>query len=130
MGSEAGSGNIYMFLRGATSQYALNNTNWGSFGGPSSTYVSKKGFFQSSRNNSSTTQLWQVNNTNYSGTSNSTGRSTLSIYIGSCNGLDIGAYAENVQVSFSYIGDDLSSTDLVNYYNIVQTYQTSLGRQV
>jgi hypothetical protein len=129
MGSHGGNGYIYMYLKDGTGQYALNNTNWSSFGGPVSTYVSKKGFFQASRNNSSTTQLWQVDNSNYSSTSNSTGRSTLSITIGDCNGL-LGGYAENVQVSFSYIGDDLSSTDLSNYYTAVQKFQTSLGRQV
>jgi hypothetical protein len=37
---------------------------------------------------------------------------------------------DELELSFAYFGDDLSSTDLVNYYNIVQTYQTSLGRQV
>jgi hypothetical protein len=73
--------------------------------------------------------LWQVDNLNYSSTSNSTGRSTISITIGDCNGL-LGGYAENVQVSFSYIGDDLSTTDLSNYYTAVQKFQTSLGRAV
>jgi len=129
MGSHGGNGYIYMYLKDGTGQYALNNTNWSSFGGPVSTYVSKKGFFQASRNNSSTTQLWQVDNLNYSSTSNSTGRSTISITIGDCNGL-LGGYAENVQVSFSYIGDDLSTTDLSNYYTAVQKFQTSLGRSV
>lgn len=131
MGSYAGSGWVLMYLKTSSlKQYALNNTDWGNFTSPNSTYVNKLGFFQSSRNNSSTTQLWRVNNTDYSHTSNATGLSTLSIYIGATNGLDINAYAENVQLAYAYIGDDLTTTDLSNYYTAVQNYETTLGRQV
>jgi hypothetical protein len=34
------------------------------------------------------------------------------------------------EISFASVGDDLTDTDATNLYNIVQRYQTSLGRQV
>ena len=88
------------------------------------------GFYQVSRNNS-TTQLIMAKN-NYTQTGNAGVGSTNSITIklgAGWNQYNIWG-ADIIELSFAYFGDDLSSTDLVNYYNIVQTYQTSLGRQV
>jgi hypothetical protein len=52
------------------------------------------------------------------------------MFIGSINGLDSGQYVDNLEIAFAYIGDDLSPTDLTNYYTAVETYQTALGRGV
>jgi hypothetical protein len=56
------------------------------------------------------------------------------------NKIFIGAYAaaapvqafyfSNLQISFATIGDGLTDSNATNLYNIVQRYQTSLGRQV
>ena len=37
---------------------------------------------------------------------------------------------DNKQLAFGSIGDGLTDTEATNYYNRVQTYQTTLGRQV
>ena len=39
-------------------------------------------------------------------------------------------YFTTCEIAFATIGDGLSDTDATNLYNIVQRYQTSLGRQV
>ena len=36
----------------------------------------------------------------------------------------------NKQIAFVWVGDSLSTTEADNLYNIIQTYQTSLGRNV
>ena len=129
MGVEQGNGSVMLFLNGGGSNYALNNTNWGSFVGPAESGNDKRGFFQSSRNNSTTAQLYNRNNNNYSANSAYTGVSNIPIYIGTLNGSANG-YVENTNVAFAYIGEDLSATEMNNYYTAVQTYQTSLGRSV
>ena len=129
MGTQQGNGWVLLYLKDGTSNYALNNTNWASFAGPIDSSNDKRGFFQSSRNNSTTSQLYNKNSNNYTANSAYTGVSNIPIFIGTMNGSP-NSYVENINVAFSYIGEDLSSTDLLNYYTAVQTYQTSLGRQV
>ena len=129
MGTQQGAGWVLLFLKDGVSNYALNNTSWGSFVGPGDSSNDKRGFFQSSRNNSTTTQLYSRNNNNYSANSAYTGVANIPIFIGTMNG-SANAYVENINVAFSYIGEDLSATDMSNYYTAVQTFQTTLNRQV
>lgn len=128
MGTQQGSGYVMVYLKDGTTNYALNNTDWGSFVGPGESSNDKRGFIQSSRNNSTTAQLYSRNNNNYSANSAYTGVANIPIFIGTLNGFT--GYVENINVAFSYIGEDLSFTDMSNYYAAVQTYQTTLGRQV
>jgi len=61
----------------------------------------------------------------------SSGKTNRNIWIGALNSL-VGAdkyYSTNEQ-AFSFIADGLNSTEITNLTNAVQTYQTSLGRQV
>ena len=131
MGSNSGTGWIFIWLRngGSTTTYVNSNFPAGSAHTTTSTNTTK-GFFQSSRNNSTTQQLLNVNNVNFSSNANSSSLSTNSMFIGSINGLDSGQYVDNLEIAFAYIGDDLSPTDLTNYYTAVETYQTALGRGV
>jgi hypothetical protein len=66
-------------------------------------------------------------------TSNTTTLTTLPypVYIagqnsGGTNSIEAGAK----ECAFATIGDGLTSTDAMNFYNIVQKFQTTLGRQV
>jgi hypothetical protein len=129
MGSYESPGFIQLQLTDGSTSWAQNNVTWAQTS-PIVANADKRGFFQSARNNSTTTHLYSINGTVYSGSSTYSGRSPLSIYIGSVNFFNASNHVENVQVAYAYIGEDLSETDLNNHYNIVQTYQTTLTRQI
>ena len=88
------------------------------------------GFYQASRNNSSTQMI--ISKNNYSQTSNSTiGNShNVTIKLGSGSN-PYGAWAyDNLELSFSSIGDGLTDAESAKLYGIVQIYQITLGRSV
>jgi hypothetical protein len=93
------------------------------------TVTSTLGFFQGARNNSPTQSLSNINGTNYSFTYTSNPLNTTPIYVGSINILS-STYVDTLQLAFAYVGENLSPTDLSNYYSAVQSYQTTLSRQV
>ena len=92
--------------------------------------TSTQGFYQGARNNSTTQSLSNINGSNYSFTYNALSLPNVSIFIGSLNSNTSSVKVDSLELAFSYIGEDLSATDLSNYYTAVQTYQTTLGRQV
>lgn len=51
------------------------------------------------------------------------------ILLGANRSVTINEYS-NRQYAFSFIGKGLDTNDITNYYNIVQNFQTKLGRQV
>ena len=129
MGSYENPGFTQLVLSNGTNSWAHNNTTWGGEA-PAVAKTDKKGFYQSSRNNSTTTQLLAINGNVYSGNSTYTGRSPYSINIGTTNFYNKSTHVEDINVAYAYIGEDLSNTDLNNYYTAVQKYQTTLGRQI
>jgi hypothetical protein len=105
--------------------FGLNSTSWSIL--PTTDTL---GFYQASRNNSSTQMI--ISKNNYSQTANSTiGNShNVTIKLGSGSN-PYGAWAyDNLELAFSSIGDGLSSSEVTAFYTAVQKYQTSLGRQV
>jgi hypothetical protein len=58
----------------------------------------------------------------------------FNLYLGARANVTLGGYQavlySDKQCAFATIGDGLTDTDATNLYNIVQRYQTSLGRQV
>jgi hypothetical protein len=54
---------------------------------------------------------------------------TNNIFIGATNNGSPTFYSSK-QVAFASIGDGLTDTESTNYYTAVQTFQTTLGRQV
>ena len=52
------------------------------------------------------------------------------VYIGAVNDSGSTLYYTNRECAFATISDGLTDTDATNYYNLVQTFQTTLGRQV
>ena len=91
--------------------------------------TSTLGFFQGARNNSSTQTLCNINGTNYSFTYNSISLPTTPFYVGSI-GYFPATYVDSLELAYAYVGDNLSSTDLSNYYTAVQLFNTTLSRQV
>lgn len=98
----------------------VNNTNFGT------------GFVQYSRTSSTLAKVFYKNtlvDTNTSGT-NSYSNPNNTIYLGALHlGSGLDSYS-NCEQAFTSIGDGLTDTEATNLYTIVQTYQTSLGRQV
>lgn len=58
---------------------------------------------------------------------NYTSMSSTDFYLGKANGYD---FYEDRKICLSYLSDGLVSADLDNLYNCIQTFQTSLSRQV
>lgn len=92
--------------------------------------TSTQGFYQGARNNSTTQSLSNINGSNYSFTYNALSLPNVSIFIGSLNSNTSSVKVDSLELAFSYIGEDLSATDLSNYYTAVQKFQTTLGRQI
>jgi hypothetical protein len=57
-------------------------------------------------------------------------RSNTSIYLGALNIDGVAGAFANRESAFASIGDGLTDTDAANFYTAVQTFQTTLGRQV
>jgi hypothetical protein len=57
-------------------------------------------------------------------------RSNTSIYLGSLNIAGVAGAFANRESAFASIGDGLSDAEAANFYTAVQTFQTTLGRQV
>jgi hypothetical protein len=55
-----------------------------------------------------------------------------SVYLGACNwhGLATAGWYSSRQCAFSFIGENLSDTEAANLYTAVQTFQTTLSRQI
>jgi hypothetical protein len=51
-------------------------------------------------------------------------------YLGANNNNGTAAFFSNMPISFSFLGDGLTDTEAANLYTSVQTFQTSLSRQV
>ena len=54
----------------------------------------------------------------------------FNLWIGAFNYQDTGYYYTNKSIAFSSIGDGLSDTEAANFYTAVQTFQTTLSRNV
>lgn len=98
-------------------------------GGFSGGNTDSRGFFQGSRTGA-TTIRFNRNTTTFTGTSASNGTSTLNIWIGASNYNNSGQFYNNRELSFFYIGDGLTNTEMQNFYTAVQAYQTTLGRSI
>jgi hypothetical protein len=89
------------------------------------------GFYVASRT-SATAVLGQRNSTQYTGSATTT-RINQVIGIGANSSADSGtgwAFYSPRESAFASIGDGLTDTEAANYYTAVQTFQTTLGRQV
>jgi hypothetical protein len=128
MGTLVGPGWILFRIKSAGNTTSnVIHSDWS--GGSGVTNASAKGFFQMSRVN--TTQIISsINNNNYVNTGNATAMSTGNVYINGVNGLDIGQSSDNINYTYAYIADGLTSSELSAHNTIIQAYQTTLGRQV
>ena len=82
------------------------------------------------RTASNLSNAWAGNVKRATSTNPSVGLTDTPIYIGCNNANNIPAAYSNAQCAFSSIGDGLTDTEASNYYTAVQTFQTTLGRNV
>jgi hypothetical protein len=91
--------------------------------------TNKSGLFTISRL-TSTNVIGYRNATQYfNRLATSTSKPNYTIYIGARNYISAVQYSSN-QCAFASIGDGLSPTEAANFYTAVQSFQTTLGRQV
>ena len=80
--------------------------------------------------NNGTTAYAYVNNQSTSGTLNGTNRPNVNYSLGGINVNGTTAQFVNNQFCAGYITDYLTSTESNNFYTLLQSFQTTLGRQV
>jgi hypothetical protein len=88
-----------------------------------------RGFWINTRIVSTQYKIFKNNTTNQTSNTNTTGLCTISAYVGSINVNGTPEY-QNREIAFASIGDGLTDTESANYYTAVQTFQTSLSRNV
>ena len=87
-----------------------------------------QGFFMSNRPSSTYINIWKNNSKLTTDNITSTGNDNAVMYIGAVNGTTI-QYSTK-ESAFASIGDGLTDTEATNFYTAVQTFQTTLGRNV
>jgi hypothetical protein len=55
---------------------------------------------------------------------------SINLFLGAVNSNGRPSFYSNRELAFASIGDGLSNTEATNLYNTIQTFQTTLGRQV
>lgn len=92
-----------------------------------------KGFYIGNRTTISNQNSWKNGIKKITGTNNSAGLVNSNIYIGAFNNprnINLITSYSTKESAFASIGDGLTDTEAANFYTAVQTYQTTLGRQV
>jgi hypothetical protein len=123
---------LYILTRFAAGIFHANNSAESALG--LTAPITSLGLFLNNRILSTEMSYWQngVKQTDSTSPARiSTGLSNYKIYLGAynANGTTAAQYS-NRQQAFSTIGDGLTDTDAINLYARVQTFQTTLGRQV
>lgn len=124
--TNSGTNAMWLFLRtnnilstgiNRTGAFTVNNTN-------------STGFYITSRTSSNLTTLFKNNLKLADSSVLSTNLTSLNMYLFGINTTNNHWYPSVRECCYSSIGDGLTDTEAANYYTIVQTYQTTLGRQV
>jgi hypothetical protein len=108
-------GNVFVAAINESYNGALNAAN-----------TNGQGFYVGNRTASNLRNNWKNGSKQYTATSTSGTQANLNYFIGALGG---GFYSTK-QCAFSSIGDGLTDTEAANLRTAVQTFQTTLGRQV
>jgi hypothetical protein len=95
-----------------------------------STYTPTTGFLIGSRNSSTTEKYYHKGTLINTLTISSVLRSTYKMFLGAYSNANVASGYSSKQTAFASIGDGLNDTEAANFYTAVQTFQTTLGRQV
>jgi hypothetical protein len=89
-----------------------------------------RGLFTISRRTSSDTEFYRNSSSLGNSATTSNGRPALNIFICRRNYPTLPENPTTRQYSFITMGNGLSDTEVTDLYNAIQTFQTTLGRQV
>jgi len=114
-------GSLYGYIRASSNGYS----------GVVLSATTSQGFYGANRTSSTLANVWhggikKGTNTNTS----SQDAFTKTLFIGAYNSNAGAAYFSNRESAFASIGDGLTDAEAANFYTAVQTFQTTLGRQV
>jgi hypothetical protein len=129
MGSFNSTGQAITLNQTSLASLTFGSRNLGNF--ISTTQATRQGFGITSKTSATLTTLYKNGTSVVSG--NSSGTLPFSnVYIGTLNlnGSPFGAGYVNNKIAFSSIGDGLNNTQSGNFYTAVQTFNTTLSRQV
>lgn len=113
------------------SRYGINvfYANYGALTYPSYANTDSRGHFITNRNSSTNTTGF-INGVRVINTSQTGAVASKTLYIGCLNNDGTASNYSSRQLSFATIGDGLTDQEAADLYTSVQTYQTTLGRQV
>lgn len=130
IGVQTSSGYSILEIRTSGTTYYLVNVN--SVGGAFAADSNSAAFYLGNRISISTVNGFR-NSTKVLGNTASaiSVLNTTTMYLGAMHNIGgVGQYYSTKECAFSSVGDGLSDTDSVAYYNAIQSFQTTLGRQV
>ena len=113
-------------IRTAGITYFPINTN----GLPTYTDPNSLGFYIGNRQASNDLDLWKNGTKVINGTTVSLFLPNANIYIGAINNVGIAAAFSTKECALASIGDGLTDTQALDFYTNVQTFNTTLSRQV
>jgi hypothetical protein len=109
--------------------YCWDYIGVGSF--TSTSTADASGMWGVSRSGASSWQSFQRNTSvSQTGTTTQTTVPNNNVYIGAANGDGTATEFTSRQIAFAHLGDSLTNTQFNNFYTAVQTFQTTLSRQV
>ena len=127
LGNGSGSYQTFLEIRtSGTTYYCVNNTG----GYLTASDSDSRAFYVANRTASNVLNGWKNGTKVANGTNPSTGLWSGNLYLGAWNYDNVASFYTTKEVAFSSIGDGLSDTEAANFYTAVQTFQTTLGRQV
>jgi hypothetical protein len=93
--------------------------------------VNAQGFWTGTKENSASRKGFKnASLTDFVTTNNTTLYPSLNVFIGARNDSGVPSFFSDKQSAFASIGDGISTIDVINYYTVVQAFQTTLNRQV
>jgi SPP1 family predicted phage head-tail adaptor len=130
MGAQSGASDsrLFMFLKfntGGSGQFTHNSSS-----GPTFVLAASNGLITSNRITASQHKIFRNNTelTNFSSAEQV--RANIPIYLAATNLDSVANYHSNRPLSFAFIGNGLTNTEVSNYYTAVQAFQTSLTRNI
>jgi len=122
-----------MYIRTNTDSFTSSNYNYGAPTNMTTTNLDARGFYMGNRTSNVLTNCWKngvKQNTNTATETQNITTLTNRYYLGACNLGGTAAQFSSRECAFSSIGDGLTDTQASNFYTAVQTFQTTLSRQV
>jgi len=129
MGTGSGSSDFQSIIRWDGFLGNLSRLNNG-FGGGGYIPTKTSGFFTISRTASAVTKKYEDGILKQTATTGSVAPTAVELTIGARNTTTTPLFYDSKQNAFSYLSDGLDDSESLAFYNAVQTFQTTLSREV